>query len=156
MKSEQVLVAWDFSAGAEAALNYAMEHFDAKNIRVLCVLERPSLYAFGTDFAPSAEEDSRKRCIDSFQKEVGAEVSSQVEFATAFGEPAIHILDDAVKNNVDLIVMSTHGRTGLTRLMMGSVAQQVLARAECPVVVLPMHFVRDFNEEQTHPEKLAT
>ena len=155
MNGKTVLVAWDFSAGAEAALNFAFKQFEPKNIQVLCVLERPSLYAFGVDFAPTAEKDAESRCLDSFTKEVGKAVSTQVQFSTEFGEPASQILSYASRNHVSLIVMSTHGRTGLTRLMMGSVAQQVLAHAECPVVVLPMHFVRESNGLKTQPESIA-
>jgi nucleotide-binding universal stress UspA family protein len=54
----------------------------------------------------------------------------------AAGEPAAAILETAGKAGADLIVMSTHGRTGLARLLYGSVAEQVLHAAPCPVLLI--------------------
>ena len=50
------------------------------------------------------------------------------------GDPATEIVRVAKEEGVDLIVMSTHGRSGLTRVLMGSVAELVVRRAECPVL----------------------
>lgn len=52
------------------------------------------------------------------------------------GEPAAEITKLAKAENVDLIVMSSHGRTGLGRLLMGSVAEAVMRQAECPVMIV--------------------
>jgi nucleotide-binding universal stress UspA family protein len=52
------------------------------------------------------------------------------------GEPATAIVEDAEKEGADLIVMGTHGRTGLSRLLMGSVAEAVVRRAKCPVLTV--------------------
>jgi nucleotide-binding universal stress UspA family protein len=52
------------------------------------------------------------------------------------GDPAVAISDLARSEGVDLIVMGTHGRTGLRRLLMGSVAEAIVRRAPCPVFVL--------------------
>jgi nucleotide-binding universal stress UspA family protein len=53
------------------------------------------------------------------------------------GSPVDAILDRARQERADLIVMGTHGRTGLSRLLVGSVAEGVLRHAPCPVVVVP-------------------
>lgn len=50
------------------------------------------------------------------------------------GDPAGRIVELAEEENIDLIVMGTHGRTGLKRLLMGSVAEAVVRRAKCPVL----------------------
>jgi len=55
------------------------------------------------------------------------------------GDPAERIVDYAAENKVDLIVMSTHGRTGLARWAYGSVAQKVLQAAPCPVLIIRSH-----------------
>ena len=47
------------------------------------------------------------------------------------------ICDYAVKHDVDLIVIGTHGRTGVSRLLIGSVAEKVVRHASCPVLVVP-------------------
>jgi nucleotide-binding universal stress UspA family protein len=52
------------------------------------------------------------------------------------GDPAHAILQCAAKESVDLIVMSTHGRTGFSRLLMGSIAEAVVREAKCPVLTL--------------------
>ena len=55
------------------------------------------------------------------------------EHRMVMGDPADEIVKIAHEDNVDLIVMATHGRTGFKRLLMGSVAEEVVRRAECPV-----------------------
>jgi nucleotide-binding universal stress UspA family protein len=60
----------------------------------------------------------------------------QVKYRLAAGEPAAVILEFAAELNCDLIVMGTHGRTGLRRLLLGSVAEEVLRHATCPVLTV--------------------
>jgi nucleotide-binding universal stress UspA family protein len=55
----------------------------------------------------------------------------------AEGDPVARILDHAVDENADLIVMGTHGREGVERLLLGSVAEKILRRAPCPVLTVP-------------------
>jgi nucleotide-binding universal stress UspA family protein len=64
------------------------------------------------------------------------------------GDPATEILAAAEKIKCDLIVMGTHGRTGLGRLLMGSVAEQVVRKAPCPVLTVktPLPAARSSNE----------
>jgi nucleotide-binding universal stress UspA family protein len=64
--------------------------------------------------------------------------SVQVEHRLVEGEAAGQILRVAEENDCDLIVMGTHGRTGLARLVLGSVAEQVLRKARCPVLTVKM------------------
>jgi universal stress protein A len=73
----------------------------------------------------------------------------QVEHIVAEGSPPTDIVRLAQDYNADIIVMGTHGRTGLSRLVMGSVAEQVVRRAPCPVVTVkkPVRTV----DEVTHP-----
>jgi len=52
------------------------------------------------------------------------------------GEPDEAIVEAAQKNRADLIVMGCHGRTGFKRLLLGSVAERVIGRATCPVLVV--------------------
>jgi nucleotide-binding universal stress UspA family protein len=66
----------------------------------------------------------------------GADLKYPVETHLLRGLEADGILRHATEVGSDLIVMGTHGRTGMGRLMMGSVAESVLARADCPVIVL--------------------
>ncbi len=61
----------------------------------------------------------------------------EVRYVVEFGTPHKNIVEKAAAEGVDMIVMSTHGRTGLNHIIMGSVAEKVVARATCPVLVVP-------------------
>jgi nucleotide-binding universal stress UspA family protein len=63
----------------------------------------------------------------------------KVDYKLLDGEPAEQILKTASSANADLIVLGTHGATGLARLLMGSVAEDVLRRASCPVLTVRAH-----------------
>jgi nucleotide-binding universal stress UspA family protein len=58
------------------------------------------------------------------------------EHRLILGSPASAIVHLAERENVDMIVMPTHGRTGLLRLLMGSVAEEVVRKAKCPVLTV--------------------
>jgi nucleotide-binding universal stress UspA family protein len=68
--------------------------------------------------------------------------TTPVEYRLVEGEAADEILRAAEDSGCDLIVMGTHGRTGLSRLLLGSVAEQVLRRAPCPVLTVKAAPVR--------------
>jgi nucleotide-binding universal stress UspA family protein len=74
----------------------------------------------------------------------------QVEHLLVEGEPARQILSIAASRGCDLIVMGTHGRSGLERLLLGSVSEQVLRKARCPVIMvkLPRH-ASDFSSKDS-------
>lgn len=55
------------------------------------------------------------------------------------GQPYSAIVDCAESEHVDLVVMSTHGRSGLSRMLIGSVTDRLLRAAKCPVLVVPAH-----------------
>jgi nucleotide-binding universal stress UspA family protein len=63
------------------------------------------------------------------------EIRQKVEF----GAPHTSIVDMAEREGADIIVMSTHGRTGLNHMLLGSVTERVVARAPCPVLAIPSH-----------------
>jgi len=73
-----------------------------------------------------------------------------IEYRLLEGDPATVIVETAQVTDADLIVMGTHGRAGLTRLVMGSVAEDVLRRAACPVLT-----VRGVAVEATEPAEKA-
>lgn len=61
----------------------------------------------------------------------------RVKIVVESGEPALNILEKANDLNVEAIVMSTHGRSGLSKWLFGSVTQKVLSAMACPVIVVP-------------------
>ena len=79
------------------------------------------------------------RTLDSFLAKNFADRIDLVEVrqAVEIGMPVENIVEKAANEGVDLIVMSTHGRTGLEHMILGSVTEKVVARASCPVLVVP-------------------
>jgi nucleotide-binding universal stress UspA family protein len=125
----------DFSVDSEAALRVARwlarEHGARLIILHVAVLE--DLLA-GT---PAAEVDQlyRKALEDVRKRVEGPDLKHRVECMLRRGYAAEGILQTAEELASDLIVMGTNGRSGLRRLLMGSVAEHVLAKADCPVLV---------------------
>ncbi|HZD40977.1 MAG TPA: universal stress protein [Terriglobales bacterium] len=85
--------------------------------------------------------ESHERLLDEFAKqklfEPGA--GTRIRRVVHLGEPYKMILNCAREEKADLIVMSTHGRSGLPRLMLGSVTEKVLRSSSCPVLAIPPH-----------------
>ena len=63
----------------------------------------------------------------------------EVRQIVEFGTPYKNIVEEAATEGVDIIVLSTHGRTGIDHWILGSVAEKVVASAPCPVLVVPRH-----------------
>jgi nucleotide-binding universal stress UspA family protein len=76
------------------------------------------------------------RHLEEWKALVAGTGLSAVEAATAVGEPAYEIISYAKAQAVDLVVVGTHGRTGLTHALMGSVAERVVRKAPCPVLTV--------------------
>ena len=72
----------------------------------------------------------------AYQDRVASSPLRRVEFHVRFGDPAREISRFADQLNADLIVMCSHGRKGLTRLVVGSVAERVVRLTNCPVLIL--------------------
>ncbi|HEY7218685.1 MAG TPA: universal stress protein [Candidatus Binatia bacterium] len=83
--------------------------------------------------------ESNRRLLDKFLRDHFADCVNLVEVrqVVEFGAPHKNIVEIAGKENVDMIVMSTHGRTGIDHVILGSVTEKVVARAPCPVLVVP-------------------
>ncbi len=136
----------DFSAYSDDALRLSCSlarDYGARLV-VLHVLERPVVAYAGVMTAPpppppSAEE--RRSLQEQLQRVRPADPAITVEHVLEEGDPAAAVLAVARERACDLIVMGTHGRTGLRRLLMGSVAEQVLRGAPCPVLTVtsPQH-----------------
>ena len=143
----RILIPWDFSRHSRVALQHALENYPASDLTILCVLEPPNPYAPGFDWGPEAEQKSAQRCAEEFRHVVEHEAIDSLRFVVKFGDPANEISRFAESSGASTIVISTHGRTGLNRLMMGSVAQRVMLSATCPVLLLPPKWF-----EAHHPE----
>jgi len=138
----KVLCAVDFSKGSgatlEAAADLARRH--QAELTVLHVREPPPTAA-ATGFAPppapsEAESIEIGRQLDRWRAEAARMTGGEVRGEVANGSPASEIVRLAREGSFDLVVVGTHGRTGLRRLVLGSVAERVVREAHCPVLVV--------------------
>jgi nucleotide-binding universal stress UspA family protein len=142
----RILVPTDFSAHSERALRYAaaLAARVGASLDVLHVVEDPfASGAWNSEIAaiPNVRE-LRQNLLDDAERRLkrsrtAAEAADVTLTTTArMGRPAQMIVDYAAAENADLIVMGTHGRTGLKHALMGSVAERVVQHAPCPVLTL--------------------
>lgn len=144
---KRILVPTDFSAGSRAALDHAAglaERFGA-TVVALHVWQPPALMR--ADDAVSLGGQSYQTLADLARTRVASEMDAFLaplaendglwfRRQIAMGDPGNTILSVADEGEFDLIVMGTHGRTGLKRVILGSVAEKVTRRASCPVLTI--------------------
>ncbi len=140
---KKILVATDFSAGSLPALSQALEIARRFSARLLLVhvihdpAEAPGFYSAkkaGKKVFRNMEQAARQMMEEFADKHMKNFKKSDARVVP--GLPAAQIVHLAEKEKVDLIVMGTHGRSGLTRLMLGSVADKVVRSATCPVLTV--------------------
>jgi nucleotide-binding universal stress UspA family protein len=132
-----ILVPIDFSEHSRAALRYAGELakvYDAR-MEALHVIEEDILpTVYGLDAVAPATEQVKADAARALQDLIAEEGDvEQVTATVMVGHPAAEVLAYAKAHRADLIVIATHGRTGLQHFLMGSVAEKVVRRAPCPV-----------------------
>jgi nucleotide-binding universal stress UspA family protein len=136
----RILVAVDLSVASETLVRFAARlaaHGDGELI---------AMHVYSEADAHAARQEaglSLDRFLDHVRGELrylltraGADVRS-ARIVIAEGAPVDAIVERASQDGVDMIVVGTHGRTGISRLLLGSVAEGVLRRALCPVVAVP-------------------
>lgn len=129
----KLLVPVDFSASSPAALRYAaaIAARCGAAVIVLHVMEAPA------DAATPALGEQREQTYTSLHALLPPQLASQaVELRVVSGHPFERILETAVQEAVGLIVLGTHGRTGLAHALLGSVAERVVRFAPCPVLTV--------------------
>jgi nucleotide-binding universal stress UspA family protein len=141
MTIHHVLVPIDFSPYAEQALDYAIALAQRLQARVtlLHVIEPPLVAGADMGAWPSpAFVDELEVAITSDMESYLTRVTSAGlagEMTVVHGVPFQEILDTAKARQVDLIIMGTHGRTGLSHVLSGSVTEKVVRLAPCPVLI---------------------
>ena len=141
---KRILYPTDFSPAAEAAFDYALQaaRRDGAVLTLVHVIEPTSPFADDIYIAlpgPAREaaEAAARREFDGLLARAKA-VDVDANDVLRCGRAADEIVKVAEREFADLIVMGTHGRRGLRRLMLGGVAQEVVATASCPVVTVRM------------------
>jgi len=146
--AESILVPVDFSAHSEAALLFAVECAEAMgaSITVLHVIhdlgEAPGYYSVkGRKKQLRRMEDVASEMLDAFIKDIQEKhpdlpALSNLKTFLIKGLPVNRILEIAEKSNSRMIVMGSQGRTGLSHIMLGSKAEQVMRLSPIPVTIV--------------------
>ena len=143
MQFRHILAPTDFSEYSKQAVASALElakKFGAK-LSILHIVELPPYPVEGyvpPSLTPTFLEDLERQASQELAQVVPEAESAGVEVArlVAVGSPYRKIIDMAEAEQVDLIVMATAGRTGFSRLVMGSIAERVVRTASCPVLTI--------------------
>jgi len=143
---DNILIPTDGSEGTELAMDHALdlaETYDA-TVHALFVVDTGYLYS-GIEDSPvnwdavlsELEEDGKRAVNAAFEQAADRGIDLDRELLQSSN---IHkaILEYADENDVDLIVMGTHGRTGFDRYLLGSVTEKVVRTSEIPVLTVPM------------------
>jgi nucleotide-binding universal stress UspA family protein len=139
----QILVPIDFSEHSKNALKYAIPfaaQFNAA-VHLLYVVEPtiyPADFSFGQIGFPNVEEELRTRGAAELDaliaKEIGGRVQAQKSVRT--GKPFFEINEYAREEGINLIIIATHGHSGMEHILFGSTAEKVIRKAPCPVLVV--------------------
>ena len=138
MKIAKLLVPLDGSPLAEQALAKALDI--AEDGETTLVLMRAAEASTWPGVDPTDEQvrvvQEAEQYLNAVQASLAAKGIRKVETSVWYGQPASAIVDAARAGDVDLIVMTTHGRSGLGRLILGSVAEGVLRGTSTPIMLL--------------------
>ena len=138
---KMIVVPMDFSTGSTRALAYARvlaERFGA-SLHLLHVVQDPYLaagWSEGYPAIPDLTEQLRQETERRLQDLASSLTPLTTSTEAVVGTPAQTIAQVATEQRADLIVMGTHGRTGVAHLLLGSVAERVIRSAPCPVLTV--------------------
>ncbi|WP_331236146.1 universal stress protein [Natronorarus salvus] len=136
--NERILVPYDDSGPARYALKEALEAFNADEIILLHVVDTAD-FTHGPEggAAESLYEAKKEDAMELFEEAQNAadEYNVSLETVLETGQPAEEIIRYAKANDIDHIVIGSHGRSGLSRILLGSVAERVLRNAPVSVMI---------------------
>jgi nucleotide-binding universal stress UspA family protein len=139
----RILVPIDFSVHSKNALRYAVplaERFGA-SLHLIYVVE-PTIYpadlGFGQVVLPGVEEELREKGAVELQNLIETEIAGRVVASAIVrtGKPHQEILREAEDKGADLIVVASHGHTGVEHMLFGSTAMRIVRLAKCPVTTV--------------------
>ena len=138
---KNILCPVDHSDCSKEALKYAVS-FAIKDNSKLYLLHVIDIRTFDESInamTPQIPDDKtlaqlKTKLLDCIPEEIRDDMD--VEALVVQGIPFVEIISTAKKNDVDMIVLGSHGRTGITHMMMGSVSEKVVRKAPCPVLIV--------------------
>lgn len=139
---EHILIATDFGSSSVRAVHFGAELARrlGAHITVLHVVHEPVVYPVEAPFMlslpkPDDPEHESRRELDAFLATLGAR-APEYSGVVVFGEPWHAIVTYAEESECDLVVIGTHGRAGLSRWLLGSVAEKVVRTSHVPVLTV--------------------
>ncbi|MFZ2323929.1 MAG: universal stress protein [Ignavibacteriaceae bacterium] len=158
---KKVMVPIDFSDYSKSALKYAVSFaktFSAE-ITLIYVVEPiiyPPDFSMGQIAIPSVNTEWDERAREELDKLAKNEISPEVKVKSIIktGKPFVEIIETAVEENTDVIIIATHGHSGVEHILFGSTAEKVVRKAPCPVLTL-REPIKGFNyKEELKKEKV--
>ena len=138
---QTILHPTDFSQPSYGALRFACSLASDYNASLVIVHVANAPVVLGTELVIPGTEDCQEKLEEELHRMQVPDNRIGVIRRLVEGSPATEILRVAQLSCADLIVMGTHGRRGLNRLLMGSVAEEVVRKATCPVLTVRMPHV---------------
>ena len=135
MLLKKILVPVDFSRAEPAALELAESLAKLHGGQLLIVHVQDPPWGYKGDMYYGVVEPDDKQVTQMLHQVKPTDRSIAVEYRLVTGDAASEIVRVAAAEHVDLIVVASHGRTGLSRMLMGSVAESIVRHAPCPVIV---------------------
>jgi nucleotide-binding universal stress UspA family protein len=140
---KKILVPIDFSDYSKSSLKYAVnfaKRFSAE-LYLIYVVEPiiyPPDFSMGQIAIPSLDLEMDKRAFEELNKLAEKEIPKELIANTIVksGKPFIEIIETAGEEKIDLIIIATHGHTGMEHILFGSTAEKVVRKAPCPVLTL--------------------
>ena len=137
LPKSSVVVPVDFSDDSFTAVDAAFDLVaDASHLHVVHVLPTMEPAEPGVIWATIDNPSREHHALLALRERLADARYKQISLTIKFGDPGHEIADFAQEKKAELIVLPSHGRTGLTRLLLGSVAEKVVRLAHCPVLVL--------------------
>jgi nucleotide-binding universal stress UspA family protein len=147
MTIRRILVPVDYSEGSQAALAYAatLAQELGASLDVVHVWDRPAYVSDSVLVGPSGEKrpltelirENAEAEMKTFIARAHLPAEAALETRLLSGNPAGRVLEELALGNHELLVVGTHGRTGLRHLLLGSVAEKLVRLAPVPVLTVP-------------------
>lgn len=134
---KSILVPIDFSDRSFEALDTALDMAESPAaVHAVYVLLDLSPMEPGELWGTIDVSGRTKSALEALKKRLSAPKYQNIQCSVEFGDPSTMVTEVAKRENSDLIILTSHGRTGLSHLLIGSVAERIVRMAHCPVLVL--------------------
>lgn len=140
---KKILIPIDFSDYSKAALKYSVSFAKVFNAELILIyVVEPVIYppdfSMGQVALPTVDLDLNTRAKEELDKLVKTEINSTLKARTTVrtGKPFVEIIECAKEEDIDLIIIATHGHSGVEHILFGSTAEKVVRKAPCPVLTL--------------------